>query len=223
MTGIGTLLYAFSHPPTDRQGWIAFSDKVIVLNALVWLLFGLSFMLLPGEMAAQVSLFEGVPSGVELNSIAASTDYRASIGGIQVGAGLYLLTMLARQRWSRPEVQQICRYHSMSLCLFVWLGIVGARGVGLWVDGFSWYNFMALVSAEGPLLSVTLAGWIMIQIHDGDGAVEDGAEQAQARRVDEVVVDKFEAVVDKVDGKVVPSESQVVPSEGRVVPSDVQP
>jgi hypothetical protein len=176
-TGILALMYAFTHPPKDRQGWIDFSDRVLGLNGWVWLLFGLSFVLLPSEMAAQVALFEGVPSGVELNSVAAATDYRASIGGIQAGAGLYLLTMLMGQKRHRPEVQQVSRYHAMSLCLFVWSGIVLARGVGLYCDGFSWYNLMALISAEGPLLVVTLAGWMHLQIDD-DGlmAPEEGAD-----------------------------------------------
>jgi len=143
---------------------------------MVWLLFGLSYMMLPSEMAAQVALFEGVPSGVELNSVAASTDYRASIGGIQVGAALYLLTLLASQRSRREEVQQITRYHAMSLCFFVWASLVMARGVGLWCDGFSWYNIMALVTAEGPLLFVTFAGWLHLQIDDGGRICKDGVD-----------------------------------------------
>jgi hypothetical protein len=143
---------------------------------MVWLLFGLSFVLLPGEMAAQVALFEGVPSGVELNSVAAATDYRASIGGIQVGAGLYLLSLLASQKKRRHEVQEISRYHAMSLCFFVWSGIVIARAVGLWCDGFSWYNLMALVSAEGPLLVVNFAGWLHLQVDDGGNFCEDGTD-----------------------------------------------
>jgi hypothetical protein len=174
LTGIVAFLRANQRLPVDRQGWTLFCDRVVGLNATVWLMFGLSFMMLPAEMAAQVALFEGVPSGVELNSVAAATDYRASIGGIQVGAGLYLLTLLAQQRTKRPEVQQITRNHAMSLCLFVWFGIVSARAVGLWYDGFSWYNLMALISAEGPLLVVTFAGWMSLQFDDDGGDSGEG-------------------------------------------------
>jgi len=184
ITGIAAFLITirkYAQPPTDRKGWATFCDRVIALTAAVWLLFGLSFMLLPSEMAAQVAMFEGVPSGIELNSVAAATDYRASIGGIQVGAGLYLLTVIATMSKRGPVAQQISRYHAMSLSLFVWAGVVLARGVGLWYDGFSFYNLLALISAEGPLLFVSFAGWLHLEIDDGDDYREDGANGADSQ------------------------------------------
>ena len=97
---------------------MVFSKVVLVLLGLMFLGFGLAFLLRPTQMAQMVS--------IELPEATAKTEIRAFYGGLEIGLAVFLFVCAATGGWIRPGL------------LAAGLACAGpalGRLVGLWLDG----------------------------------------------------------------------------------------
>jgi len=102
---------------------------ILALSALAFLAFGLAFLVSPAPMAALVHITVLSPT--------AHTEIRAMYGGLEIGLGVVLLTLLGRQ--DHVVV-------GLRVALFAFAGMALGRLAGLVVDGV-WQPVMWLLLA----------------------------------------------------------------------------
>jgi len=102
---------------------------ILVFIALSYAGFGFAFISNPNEMAAMVSIV--------LPDAAARTDFRATYGGLEFGLGVFLLLCAFRREFVRVGL-------FAAACALV--GMATSRTMGLVFDGFSFLQFMVVLS-----------------------------------------------------------------------------
>ncbi len=93
-----------------------FSRVVLALTGLVFVGFGVAFLLWPLQMTLRV--------GIPLVTMTGTTDVRALYGGLEIGFGVFLLIASARRTWALPGL-------AATLCALAGMGLSRALGVAL--------------------------------------------------------------------------------------------
>jgi hypothetical protein len=122
---------------------------ILALAALAFLGFGIAFLVSPAAMGALVDL--------DLISATARTEVRAMYGGLEIGLGVGLLTLLLRHR-------QVALGLRVALAAFV--GLAAGRLYGLAVDGW-WQPIMWLLTTV-EVLAAGLCWWAIRAVRAAD-------------------------------------------------------
>lgn len=117
---------------------------ILALSGLAFLGFGVAFLVSPVAMAALVDLAAVTPT--------ATTEVRAMYGGLEIGLGVALLTLVGR----RDHVATGLR---VALCAFA--GMAAGRLSGLVLDGF-WQPIMWLLTTA-EVVAAALIWWALQQ------------------------------------------------------------
>jgi hypothetical protein len=100
----------------------------LALSALLWLLYGLYCLLVPGSLAESAGVVATTPTG--------TTELRAMYGGLQAAIGLLALAGVVRGGLTRPALIAIGTLTA---------GLGSARLIGLLLDGgFTGYTGFGL-------------------------------------------------------------------------------
>lgn len=118
---------------------------ILALSGLAFLGFGVAFLVSPVAMADLV--------GLPLTTPTATTEVRAMYGGLEIGLGVALLTLLGR----RDHVATGLR---VALCVFA--GLAAGRLTGLLLDGL-WQPIMWLLVAV-EVVGAALVFWALQQV-----------------------------------------------------------
>jgi Flp pilus assembly protein TadB len=130
---------------------------ILALAALAFLGFGIAFLVSPAAMGALVEL--------DLTSATARTEVRAMYGGLEIGLGVGLLTLLFRHR-------QVALGLRVALAAFV--GLAAGRLYGLAVDGW-WQPIMWLLTAV-EVLAAGLCWWAIHAVRAAEETPREGEE-----------------------------------------------
>lgn len=126
---------------------------ILALSALAFLGFGVVFLVSPAPMAAFVDLAVLTPT--------AHTEIRAMYGGLEIGLGVVLLTLLGRQ--DHVVV-------GLRVALFAFAGMALGRLAGLVVDGV-WQPVMWLLTAI-EVIAAALVAWALRSVPAARHAAE---------------------------------------------------
>lgn len=111
----------------------------LAIAALVFLTFGLGFLIVPVQWAALVDIL--IPTAT------ARTDFRATYGGFEIGMGVFLGACALRPYWFRPGL--------VALTL-VAAGFGSGRLIGILVEGAASSLMVIFVVLEWTIAFVTL-------------------------------------------------------------------
>jgi hypothetical protein len=131
---------------------------ILTLFGLIFIGFGLAFLISPGPMAALAE--------VEVPTPMARTDVRAVYGGLELGIGAFLLTMVGRR-------EHVALGLRAALCAGV--GMAAGRMAGLAADGW-WQPVMWLFGAV-ELVAAGLAWWGITAVHAAQRDEAAGASE----------------------------------------------
>jgi hypothetical protein len=116
---------------------------VVWINAAVFLLYGIGFVLFPESLSAFVT--GNVPGGSS-----ALIDLRATYGGMSIGLGILLGLLALNPAWVRAGLLGV---------LVIMLGMASARLYGIAVDGTP--NRIMLVYLAAEVAMVCVAFWAL--------------------------------------------------------------
>ena len=111
----------------------------LLVAALVFLTFGLGFLIVPVEWAAVVDIVIPTPM--------ARTDFRATYGGFEIGMGVFLAACALRAHWLRPGLVALTS---------VAAGFGAGRLVGIMAEGTASSLMLIFVVLEWTIALVTL-------------------------------------------------------------------
>ncbi len=116
-----------------------FSRIVLAASGVVFVGFGVAFLLWPSRMALRV--------GIPLVTMTGTTDVRAIYGGMEIGFGAFMLIASARRAWVLPGlVAALCALAAMAL----------SRALGIALDGGPDPLTSALLASEVSGAAITL-------------------------------------------------------------------
>jgi len=104
---------------------------VLFLYGLMFLGFGVAFLLSPLKMAGATA--------IDLLSPAAVTEMRAFYGGLEIGLGAYLLVGMFQRKWASAALQALIAISG---------GIACGRLFGILVDGTAGAHMLLYLSVE---------------------------------------------------------------------------
>lgn len=116
-----------------------FAKAELVIAALVFLTFGLGFLIVPVQWASVVEIV--IPTAM------ARTDFRATYGGFEIGMGLFLAACAMRPEWLRPGLAALA---------WVAAGFGAGRLVGILVEGTASSLMLIFVVLEWTIVFVTM-------------------------------------------------------------------
>jgi len=125
----------------------------LLFAALVFLTFGLGFLIAPVQWAAVVDIV--------LPSPMARTDFRATYGGFETGMGVFLAACALRDHWLRPGLVALA---------WVAAGFGAGRLVGIVVEGTASSLMLLLVVLEWSIALVTLYVLRRLPLGSGEGS-----------------------------------------------------
>jgi hypothetical protein len=115
--------------------------SVLVIAGLMYVGFGVAFLLAPAELGALVHLSAEHP--------VARTELRAFYGGLEIGLGLFLLICVARRPWQAP---------GLLVTALVCGGTAAARVVGLLLDHSAGRTVLIILLVEVVVAAAAFLG-----------------------------------------------------------------
>jgi uncharacterized protein YjeT (DUF2065 family) len=112
---------------------------LLYASALLLIVIGLGFLLLPVQWAAAVEI--GVPTPT------ARTDLRATYGGFDIGVGVFLALCARRAEWIRPGLVAIA---------LVGAGYGGGRLFGILAEGTASTPMLVFLGLEAVLVALAV-------------------------------------------------------------------
>jgi Domain of unknown function (DUF4345) len=128
--------------------------EIVLINAAVFLAFGLAFILFPVQLA---SLIDIAPS-----SASALADLRAMYGGLSLSAGVFFLLGLRRESWFLPSLFLVM---ASSACLAL------ARLYSIAVSGVPGALVLAFLASELGSFAWAWLGYRALTANDAERLV----------------------------------------------------
>jgi len=124
----------------QQRGVVVIAARIVLLlYGLMFMGFGVAFLLSPLKMASATAF--------DLLSPAAVTEMRAFYGGLEIGLGAYLLVAMAQRKWAGAALQALIAISG---------GIACGRLFGILVDGTAGVHMLLylLVEVLGVVLGI---------------------------------------------------------------------
>jgi hypothetical protein len=127
---------------------------VLLVNAAVFIMFGVAFLLAPVKIGGWIDLTPSVNTG--------RTELRAFYGGLELGWGAFFTVAALRKNWHVP---------ALVAALFGYVGLVAARIYGISVEASA--SMVTVIALLSEVAGATVTAWALVKTRSPELAPAD--------------------------------------------------
>jgi hypothetical protein len=137
--------------PTEPMG---VPRAVLLVNAAVFIAFGVAFLIAPVKVGGWLDLTPSVNTG--------RTELRAFYGGLELGWGAFFTVAALRKNWHVP---------ALVAALFGYVGLVGARIYGISAEASA--SMVTVLALLSEVAGATVTAWALVKTRSPELAPVD--------------------------------------------------